>query len=164
MSKLKIKFKDFIFNENKYYLGQQIGDILSAVQDLEQNSEGMGARQLVANSSKIVNRIRGILHGHWSDAEQSQLKKLQKIGVALAKAVEEKDDLEELIPMISAELAKISEKLGVPVHSLATPPEEVNGGTEKDQDQLSPSQGKEQQPPPQQPQQQDQQPQQPQQN
>lgn len=147
---MKISFKDFLLNENKYYLGNRIGDILSSVQELQQNSEGMGARQLVANSSRIVDQIRGILHSTWSSREEKYLKDLQKIGVALAKAIDEKDDLEEILPAISSGLEKISSKLGTPVHSLAVSPDDPAAGAE--QENGAPSQGKAQaQPQPKQP-------------
>lgn len=124
---MKISFKDFILNENKYYLGNQIGDVLTAVQELEQNSEGMGTRQVLANSERILNQIRGILHNNWSEKEKKHLKDIQKVGVAIAKTIEEKDDLVQLLPKISAELQKISKDLGTPVNTIGTPSEDKEG-------------------------------------
>ena len=43
-------FKGFILNEGRAYLGIRIGDILNAIQDLEQNAKGMGTRQMVKNA------------------------------------------------------------------------------------------------------------------
>jgi hypothetical protein len=80
-----LSFSDFLLNENKAYLGSRIGDILAAIQDLTQNSEGMGSRQLVANSQRILGQIRRILHSNWSKREEKYLKQLQKAGVAIAK-------------------------------------------------------------------------------
>lgn len=152
----KISFKNFLLNENKYYLGQRVGDILTAVQDLQQNSEGMGARQLVANSQRIVDQVRSILHSNWSKNEEKYLKDLQKVGVALARAIEEKDNLEEILPSISSELEGVVSKMGVPIHSLGTAPEETKGGDEDEKSGLAAPQGKQppepkqQQPPPEQ--------------
>jgi len=162
---MKISFKNFLLNENKYYLGQRIGDILTAVQDLQQNSEGMGSRQVLANSQRIVDQIRSVLHSNWSKNETKHLKDLQKVGVALARSIEEKDDLEQILPSIANELEEVVSKMGVPVNSLGSPPEEEKGGSEEDKSQLSPPAGKQppqpqqqQQPPPQDPQQQPQAP------
>lgn len=141
---MKISFKDFLVNENKYYLGNRIGDILSSVQELQQNSEGMGARQLVANSSRIVDQIRGILHTTWSSNEEKYLKDLQKIGVALAKAIDEKDDLEEILPAVSSELEKVSAKLGTPTNSLGVSPKDSAETGSGNEEQNAPSQGKQQ--------------------
>lgn len=114
----KISFQNFLLNENKVYLGVKVGDILTAIQDLQQNSKSMGARQLAANCERIVNQIRRILHSNWSPKEEKHLLQLQKVGVALAKAVEEKDNLIEILPSVTSELEKISGRLGTPLNSL----------------------------------------------
>ena len=130
---MKISFKNFLLNENKEYLGQRIGDILTAVQDLSQNSDGMGTRQLVVNSERIVNQIRRILHSNWSKPEMKFLEVLQKVGVSIARAIEDKDDLAEILPSVSEELEKLVSKMGVPVHSLGVPANDVDDqGEEQD--------------------------------
>jgi FtsZ-interacting cell division protein ZipA len=143
----RLDLKEFLFCENKVYLGQRIGDILSSLQDLEQNKGGMGTRQLVANADRIVGQIRKILHGTWSKKEQSYLKHLQKAAVGLARAIEEKDDLESTIGSVSNEIEDLMTKMKVPVNSLGS--SEDSGDQDKMKDsnspQLSPSQG--QQPP-----------------
>ena len=116
-----MKFKNYLLNENRAYLGEKVGDILNAVHDLEQEGENMGARQMMKFSEKIVARIRRILHSNWSQTEEKFLKSLQKVGVALMKAIEEKNDLRELMPQIKQELEDVSGKLGVPVNTLAAP-------------------------------------------
>lgn len=138
---MKISFRHFLLNENKYYLGEKIGDILSAVQELQQNSEGMGARQLVANAERLADQIRAILHSNWSKQEEKHLKDLQKIGVALAKGIEEKDNLVDLFPAIGEELEKIANQLGTPMNALGG----ENVGDKENKEQLADSQGKEQQ-------------------
>lgn len=140
---LRINFRDFLLNENKYYLGQRVGDVLTALQDLQQNGEGMGRRQMTANAQRIVDQIRSILHTNWSKKEERFLKDIQKAGVAIARAIEEKDNLEEVLPSVTGELEQVVTRMGVPVNSLATPPdEEVESGD----DQMAEPQGKEQQP------------------
>lgn len=113
-----ITFKDFIIEENKVYLGQKIGDILSALQELDKNKIGMGTRQLVSNSERIVAQIRKILHGNWSKKEKQWLIFLQKVGVAISKALEEKDQLEDVISSCVHELENLLTKMKVPMNSL----------------------------------------------
>lgn len=156
----RLDLKEFLLCENKVYLGQRIGDILSSLQDLEQNKGGMGTRQLVANADRIVGQIRKILHGTWTKKEQRYLKHLQKAGVGLARAIEEKDDLESTISSVSNEIEDLMTKMKVPVNSLGSSEDSDDQDKMKDNDnQLSSSQGKDpskqpqgqdqQQPPPQ---------------
>ncbi len=155
----KINFRNFLLNEDKYYLGQRVGDVLTALQDLQQNGESMGRRQMTANAQRIVDQIRSVLHSNWSKKEEKYLKSIQKAGVAIARAIEENDDLEEVLPTATKELEQVVSQMGVPVNSLATPPEETEPGAEGGEDQVAEPQGEKEQ----QPQQQQQPPQQPQQ-
>ncbi len=150
-----LSFTSFLLNENKVYLGSRIGDILAAIQDLTQNSEGMGTRQLVANSQRILSQIRRILHSNWSKREEKYLKQLQKSGVAIAKAIEEKDDLSEVLTAVTSELETLLSKMGTPLHDLGAEESPEKG----DDSQVADTQGKQ----PQQPQQKQPQPPQPQQ-
>lgn len=104
-----MEFKNFILNENKAYFGQRVGDILNALQDLNDSAENMGARHLVSNAETIVNQMRRIIHTHWSQSEESNLIILQKCGVAIMKAIEEKDDL---IPVLKACQQHVEEIIG----------------------------------------------------
>lgn len=114
----KIKFKDFLLNENRSYLGEKIGNILTAVHDLDDEGKTMGMRQMMRFCEKIVALIRRILHSNWPQTEQKHLKTLQKIGVAIMKGIEEKQDLRELMPSIRQELEQLSQRLGVPVNDV----------------------------------------------
>ena len=151
MSLSRISFRDFLINENKYYLGQRVGDVLTAIQDLQQNGEGMGRRQMTANAQRIVDQIRSILHSNWSKKEEKYLQPIQKVGVAIARAIEEKDDLDELLPTAASELEQMVSKMGVPVNSLATPPGEEQETDDGQDGQMAEPQGEQ---PPQEPQQQ----------
>jgi hypothetical protein len=155
MSLSRISFRDFLLNENKYYLGQRIGDVLTAIQDLQQNGESMGRRQMTANAQRIVDQIRTILHSNWSKKEEKYLTAIQKAGVAIARSIDEKDDLEEILGSVGEELQQVVSKMGVPVNSLATPPEEEPGEGDS---QVADSQGEKPQQPKQQPEQPPQQP------
>lgn len=98
-----------------------MGDILNAVQDLEENGKSMGTRQLLRNAEAIVNQIRRILHTNWPKSEEKHLKKLQKIAVALARVLDpkvekgEKEDIYEIISASKQELEEVADKLGVPI-------------------------------------------------
>lgn len=123
----KIKFKDFLLNENRAYLGEKIGDVLTAIHDFDEEGK-MGMRQATRFCEKVVALIRRILHSNWPQTEQKYLKTLQKIGVAIMKGIEEKQDLRELMPSIKQELEQLSSQLGVPVNAMSpdsdnTPPE-----------------------------------------
>ncbi len=102
-----MKFKEYILEENEKHLDQRISDILSALQDLNDSSENMGTRHIVSNSEKIVNQIRRIIHTHWPDKEQNKLKILQKCGVAIMRAIEEKDDLNKILKDCQSNIEEI---------------------------------------------------------
>lgn len=115
-----MRFKTFILNENQQYLAQKVGDILSATQELRDDSKHMGSRDLTRFSERIVNQIRRILHSNWPREEAKHLKLLQKAGVALMKAIDEKDDLPETISGVATILEKLVANLGVPINKLAS--------------------------------------------
>lgn len=122
-----MEFKDFILHEHRVYLGQKVGDILTAVHDLRDDAKSMGSRNLVRYSEKVANQIRRILHSHWPREDHKFLKPLQKVGVAIMKAIEEKDDLEQVIAGAATELERLAGKLGVPLHKLGIPEKEEQG-------------------------------------
>lgn len=128
-----IRFKQFILNESQAYLGQKVGDILTAVQELRDDAGNMGARDLTRFSERIVNQIRRILHSNWPKEEKKHLVVLQKVAVALMKSIEEKDDLPGTIAGAASSLEKLVADLGVPIHKLAAtdnaPDTEENVGT-----------------------------------
>jgi hypothetical protein len=136
-----MRFKQFLLNESQAYLGQKVGDILTAAQELRDDANNMGTRDLTRFSERIVNQIRRILHSNWPREEKKHLLTLQKVGVALMKSIEEKDDLPGTIAGCAASLEKLVGNLGVPIHKLATTdtaPEEDDKGTDKPQDQSAP--------------------------
>lgn len=113
-------FKDFILLENRVYLGSKMGDILTALQELRDDAKSMGSRSLVRYSEKIVNQIRRVLHTHWPKDEIKFLKPLQKIGVAMMKAIEEREGLEEIVSGGAGELEKVLSKMGVPINKIGS--------------------------------------------
>jgi len=119
-----MRFKEFLLFEQKEFLSDKINDILTGIHDLLQAGKQMGARQMVKNSEEIVSQIRRVLHGNWPRSEHKYLKVLQKCGVALMKAIEEKGDLPEVFNGVRVELEKLSGKLHIPVNKLGTGEEE----------------------------------------
>lgn len=114
------QFRSFLLHESKHYLGQRSGDLLNALQNLQDDADGLGNRALLRSCRGIVNQIRRILHGRWEEEDKKYLKELQKIGVAIMKAVDENGDLQEVISSSVTELETLLDKLQVPINSLAT--------------------------------------------
>lgn len=122
-----MSFKIFILNEESRYLGNKVGDVLTAAQEIEQDIENLGSRHLNRLADNIVNQIRKILHSNWSNKSEKHLQKLQRVAVAIKKTIEEKGDLKQILPAAVQELQNISGKLGVKVNNLQAPPEELGG-------------------------------------
>ena len=141
-----LRFKYFLLNEDTVYLAQRVGDILNALQELEQNSDAMGTRQMVRGAETVVNQIRRILHTAWPKQDEKYLKMLQKVGVGLMKAVDEKDDLPSVISSCSSEIQQIVSKLGEPTNQIATP-EGKEAHDEDKADQTSKEEKPDKQPP-----------------
>ena len=99
---------------------------MSALQNLHDDAEHLGARQILKASQGIVNQIRRVLHETWPDTEMDSLKTLQAIGVALSKAIDENADLNDVVASAVEELQQASS--GKPVNDLGS----ENEPTEED--------------------------------
>ena len=117
-----------MINENKYYLGQKTGDILTAVQSLSEDAPNLGNRALLRATQGIINQIRRILHGRWDDEDVKYLKTLQKAGVALCKAIDSKEEMDTVISSVAQTLEDMLSKMEVPVNSMGS--ETENDGQE----------------------------------
>jgi hypothetical protein len=126
---MKNQFKTFLLLEEKVYLGQRVGDVLTALQELSDHAPNMGKRHLMRIIVNIVKQIRRILHGSWTYEEEKYLKELQKIGVSLMKGLDNNDDLIQVVSNCTAACEKLSDKLDTPINNLATP-----ANTEDDDD------------------------------
>jgi hypothetical protein len=115
-----MEFKDFILNEAEQYFSQRVSDILSALQDLNDSAGDMGTRHLVSNAQGIANQMRRVVHTHWPQSQEPSLKTLQKCGVAIMRAIEEKDDLQGVLKACQAHLESMAGKQEKPSNSLAT--------------------------------------------
>lgn len=114
------QFKDFLISENKYYLGQKSGDLLSAIQSLSDDSPNIGNREMIRATQGLINQIRRILHSRWDDEDIKYLKTLQKIGVALCKAIDEKEDIATIVSSAQRELEEMINDMEVPVNNLGS--------------------------------------------
>jgi len=99
-------------------LAQKVGNILTAVHELRDDAKNLGTRDMITYSQRIVNQIRRVLHSSWPKEEMSHLLVLQKVGVALMKSIEEKDDMPGIIQGVSDTLEKLVADLGAPINKL----------------------------------------------
>jgi len=113
-----MQFKHFLLNEEKSYLGQRISDVLTALHDLQEDIENLGSRHINRMAESIVNQIRRVLHSNWSEKQHKSLKHLQKAGVAIMKAIEEKGDIKAVLASATQEIEELSGKLGHPVSDI----------------------------------------------
>jgi uncharacterized lipoprotein YmbA len=115
------KFKSFLINESKSYLGRKVSNVLTALQELQEDMVNMGARHLLRAAEQIVNELRKILHGNWELQHHGHLKEIQRVAVAIQRTIENKGDLKEVIPAAAQALQELSTKLGAKVNNLKAP-------------------------------------------
>lgn len=115
-----MRFREYLLLEQKEYLADRISDILTGVHEMLGAEKQVSAKQQVRNAEYIANQIRKVLHASWPRTEHKHLRVLQKCGVALLKAVEDKGDLPETFNSVRSELEKLSGKLGQPVNTMGS--------------------------------------------
>lgn len=115
------RFKLFLINEERNFLGRKIGDVLTAMQDIQQDMPNLGSRHLTKLGEDLVNQIRAILHSRWSPKHEKDLRELQKVAVAIMRTIDERGDLREIIPTATQVLQTVSGKLGAKVNNLKAP-------------------------------------------
>lgn len=120
-----LDFRSFVLNENRVFLGKEIGNILTSLQEIQEEASKIGTKNLVRFTDKIVCQIRSLLGGHWSGDDIKFLKSIQKAGIALAKALEENDNLEQVIGSAISEIQNTLKKMNVPVNNLAVTPKDA---------------------------------------
>jgi CheY-like chemotaxis protein len=91
-------------------------EVFNGLQNLADGN--LGNRKVLSNLQNITAQIRSILHDMWSREERVHLKVLQKVGVAIAKAVDEKDNIEETIAGSIDAVEKLLDKLGRPINTV----------------------------------------------
>lgn len=115
------KFGEYLINEERSYFGGRIADVLTSLQDIQNDMPNLGSRHLSRLAENIVNQIRKILHSHWNPKYNNKLKELQKIAVAIQKTIDERGDLKEILPSATSALEMLSGKLGVKINTLNAP-------------------------------------------
>lgn len=116
----QLGLKNFLLNEENEYFGHRVGAVLNAVQDLSGESPQMGTRHLTRLVLTVVNQIRQILRNEWSMRQREHMERLQKVGVALMKAIDEKGDLGQTLKASGDELQQVMQDLGVPMNQLGS--------------------------------------------
>jgi hypothetical protein len=107
-------FREFVLNENKVYLAKEIGDVLNSSQELSDEVNKIGTRNLVRYAQIIVNKSRGILQGHWGNENRKFLKGLQKCAVSLAKSIDENDNIEMGVPINAFQITEKPKEMETP--------------------------------------------------
>lgn len=120
-------FKYYLLNEESSHLGNRVSDVLTSAQELQDDMPNMGQRHLTRVAENLANAIRKILHSQWSTSSHKHLKELQKVGVAIQRTIEDKGDLQEIIPAATQALQDLAGKLGSKVNDLKAPPEQEGG-------------------------------------
>ena len=114
-----IDFKNyFLLTEANKYFSSKLNSVLEDLQDILTNDEQMGVRDLMDRSENVVNQIRKILHTSWDKKDYKYLLTLQKCGVAIMKAIDEKGDLSETLNSCKVEVEKIMKKIGNTVNKI----------------------------------------------
>lgn len=121
------EFRNFLLLEQEDFLAQKVGDILSALQSLSDDSGQLGNRQLVKIADNIVQEMRKILEGRWSKEEEPHLLSIQKAAVAMAKAIDTNQKMPDIIAGAKSELEKVQQKIGSPLHDLGSQIEKPKG-------------------------------------
>jgi hypothetical protein len=115
-----LNFRKFIVLENLQLFGDKVGNLLKDLQELQENYKDIGMNSTCQTIEKIIADIQPILTGHWDSSNKKYLKGLQKVGVALSKLLEEKDDFDKVLADCVEELKNITTKLNVPINDLGT--------------------------------------------
>lgn len=116
-----MKFSNFLLNETKAYLGQRIGDILTALQNLQDDADDLGQRAMERALLNVVSQIRKILHGRWDDTDNKDLLVLQKVGVGIMRGLDETEvNMKELVTSAVGELERLSGDMDEPLNDLGS--------------------------------------------
>jgi predicted ABC-class ATPase len=111
-------FKQYLITEQSTFLGQKIGDILSALHSLEEDGTNVGNRNLIRFCEEIASQIRRILHSHWEKEANKHLLVLQKCAFNLLKGIDDKEDLHGIVVSVKQEIEKLLKNIGEPINNL----------------------------------------------
>ena len=123
-------FRKFLLLEQEEFLGQKLGDVLTALHSLTVDSPNSSNRQQLDIAQGAVREMQRILQGRWSNEEMPHLKAIQKAATALAVAIDSNEKMPEVIAAVTAELERLQSKMGMPVNNIQ-PPEPPKGSMQE---------------------------------
>ena len=115
------RFSMYLINEDKSHLGHRINDILTSMQDLQDDMDNLGTRHFNRLVDELVNELRKVIHSQWSTQNHKHLEGIQKVAVALKKTLEDKGNMKEIFPAALQTLQSVAGKLGVKVNDMQAP-------------------------------------------
>lgn len=121
-----LNFRQFILKENDEFLKEKAGDIYGDLQKIQSTMKQIGVDSLVNDIKVVISKCRAIVQGHWLKQQFKFLEALQKAAVALANAIEEKDDVENVVnSAVDLLKTEIMDKISGPINDLGIEPDEA---------------------------------------
>jgi hypothetical protein len=123
--KKTLSFRHFIFESTDEFLKEKVGEIYNELQTIQKSIKALGVDTLTTDIKAVISKIRGIVTGHWLQAQMPYLRILQKHGVSLSKGVHENDNIEAKIDSAIEEINnKIMIIIKAPVNQLGVEPKQ----------------------------------------
>jgi hypothetical protein len=112
-----MKFKEFLIKENEdNYLEVKIGDILSALQNMLEDSGVMSKKDVSDNLVSVANKIKPLLNS--GNKNLKALKTLQKVAVAIYSGVDNGEDPKTIIQICTTELESLLSGSGSTINKI----------------------------------------------
>jgi hypothetical protein len=112
-----MRFKEFLLKENEdNYLEVKIGDILSALQNMLEDSGVMSKKDVSDNLVSVANKIKPLLNS--GNKNLKALKTLQKVAVAIYSGVDNGDDPKTIIQICTTELESLLSGSGSTINKI----------------------------------------------
>jgi cell division protein YceG involved in septum cleavage len=112
-----MRFKEFLLKENEdNYLEVKIGDILSALQNMLEDSGVMSKKDVSDNLVSVANKIKPLLNS--GNKNLKALKTLQKVAVAIYSGVDNGDDPKTIIKTCTTELESLLSGSGSTINKI----------------------------------------------
>ena len=112
-----MRFKEFLLKENEdNYLEVKIGDILSALQNMLEDSGVMSKKDTNDNLVSVANKIKPLLNS--GNKNLKALKTLQKVAVAIYSGVDNGDDPKNIIQICTTELESLLSGSGSTINKI----------------------------------------------
>ena len=136
---MNLNFKSFLLTENRQILANDIGQILTYLQSVQDNTGMQKSRDLKDVPKQVQKMVHSVLEKTPSNEDVKYVQKLSKIAGALMMSVDHKYkdqnlDVKQLIPTAVSELEKIVSDMGVPINALGVDqqtPEKNQTGVDK---------------------------------